>query len=236
MLNERKKSMNTVAIIVAAGLGKRMQHRLPKVFLPLGRRPLLAHTLAPFEQCPLVREIMIVVPRGYEVRCWREIVEQYSCRKVSAVIHGGRERQDSVYAALKLLPPTTGLVAIHDGARPLVTTVIIARSIRVACRYGAAVTAMPVKDTIKQVKGGRIAATLRRSELWAMQTPQVFRYPLVRRAYDQARRRRVTATDDAFLVEQTGQAVAVVEGSYENIKVTTPEDLAMAETLLRWRK
>jgi 2-C-methyl-D-erythritol 4-phosphate cytidylyltransferase len=216
-------------------MGKRMKSRVPKVFLPLAGKPVLAHTLKPFEQSAAIREIIIVVPAGYEMRCWKEVVERYGCRKVTAIIHGGKERQDSVCAALRLVSPRTGLVAIHDGARPLVDAGTISRCLRTARRMGAAVAAMPVKDTIKRVRGATIYATLDRKELWAMQTPQVFSYPLIIRAYRQARHRRVKATDDAFLAERLRHPVQVVEGSYANLKITTPEDLVAAETFLRRR-
>jgi 2-C-methyl-D-erythritol 4-phosphate cytidylyltransferase len=228
--------MTAVAIIVAAGQGKRMKTRMPKVFLPLAGKPILAHTLKPFEQSSVIREIIVVVPAGYAVRCWKEIVEKYGFRKVSAVIHGGKERQDSVAAALKLVTPQTELVAIHDGARPLVQARTIQLSLEAAQRIGAAVVAVRVKDTIKQVSGTTIRATLDRNELWAMQTPQVFRYPLILKAYQQIPQRAVAATDDASLVEKLGHAVTVVEGDYENIKVTTPDDLVVAATLLHRRK
>lgn len=227
--------MKGVAIIVAAGMGKRMKNKMPKAFLPLLKKPILAHTLQPFEKSPFIHEIIVVVPKGFEGFCRKQIIDKYGFRKVVAVITGGKERQDSVYAAIQQVDPDTNLVAIHDGARPLVTEEIIRKAFRQCRKHAAVVVAVPVKDTVKKVTHQIVRATLNRSELWAMQTPQVFAYDLIFKAYQKADKDGFYATDDALLVERMGKKVHVVEGSYRNIKITTPEDLTMAESLLQRR-
>jgi 2-C-methyl-D-erythritol 4-phosphate cytidylyltransferase len=226
----------TVAVIVAAGLGKRMKSKTPKAFLTLLKKPVLAYTVAPFEKSPLVNEIIIVVPRGYEKYCRRQIVNKFKFRKVVAIVTGGKERQDSVRAAIEQIDPDTDLVAIHDGARPLVTAEIIQRGWEKCKKEKAVVIAVPVKDTIKRAAHHIIRDTLDRGELWAMQTPQFFDYDLIFKAYQKADRDGFYATDDALLVERLGKKVHVVEGSYRNIKITTPEDMIMAAGLLQRRK
>lgn len=228
--------MRTVAIIVAAGTGKRMKNKIPKAFLSLLQKPILAQTLQPFAKCACIDEIIVVVPKGYESYCRKWVIDKYGFHKVIAIIPGGKERQDSVCAAIQQIDPDTNMVVIHDGARPLVTANIIRRGWEKCKKVKAVVTAVPVKDTIKKAWHNVVRATLPRKELWAMQTPQIFEYDLIFKAYQKAYRDRFYATDDALLVERLGQKVHIVQGSYRNIKITTPEDMIMAASLLQRRK
>ena len=227
---------NTGAVIAAAGSSSRMGG-VDKIFALLAGRAVLAHSVAAFESHPRVGAAVIVlhpdsVDRG------RALVHEMGWRKVAAVVAGGGRRQDSVAAGLDALPPTCGWVLVHDGARPCVTGDVIDRGIDAAEECGAAVAAAPVKDTIKVVDAdGVVVETPDRAALWAVQTPQVFRLDLLRAAYAAyaANDDDVTddVTDDAGLVEKLGHAVKVFHGSYDNIKVTTPEDLDVAAALLR---
>jgi 2-C-methyl-D-erythritol 4-phosphate cytidylyltransferase len=166
----------------------------------------------------------------------QKVVIKYRLKKVTAVVRGGRHRQDSVYAAIKHLPADCRMVAIHDGVRPFIPVNVIEKGFRLGRQARAVITAIPVKDTVKKVKQGKVKNTLDRKELWQVQTPQVFEAKLIRAAYEKAMQAGQYVTDDAQLVEKLGKPVAVVEGSYDNIKITTPEDLPLAETILKRRK
>ena len=221
---------DVAAIIVAAGVGTRMGSS-DKVFAVLGDRPLLAHTLASFQACPAVRRIVLVLAAEKSDRR-RQLVADYGLHKVTATCTGGPRRQDSVRCGLDALGECHWVV-VHDGARPLVSADIIQRGLEAARATGAAVAAMPVVDTIKRSDGDvRALRTLDRSTLWAIQTPQVFRYDLLRRAHDE-----VTAdvTDDAAMLEALGLPVSLFPGSRLSVKITTPEDLQLAEALLQLR-
>ena len=232
----------TAAIVLAAGQGKRMQSAVAKQFLLLNNEPVVCHSLHAFEKSDV--ETIILVTGADEIEyCREEIVKKYGFKKVSAIVAGGKERYHSVYEGLCALAgglEVDGIVLIHDGARPMVTQEIIARTVEAAKAYGACVAAMPVKDTIKVADSdGFAAATLARSTLWQIQTPQTFQYNLVFGAYkkllsDEAYQKGIT--DDAMVVESMcGGHVKLVEGSYENIKVTTPEDMIAAESFLKRR-
>ncbi len=222
------------AVIVAAGRGRRMGAPGNKVFLPLGGRPILAHTLAAFEACAVVEALAVVVAPGERERA-AEICAAAGCRKVTAIVEGGAERQDSVRAGLAALD-TEG-VLVHDAARPLVTPERIDACRRAAEEHGAAALAVPVKDTIKVTDDdGWIVATPERRTLWAVQTPQAFVRSELAEAHRLALADGVMATDDAMLLERLGRRIAVVEGDYGNVKITTPEDLWLAERLLARRK
>jgi 2-C-methyl-D-erythritol 4-phosphate cytidylyltransferase len=226
--------MKVTAIIVAAGLGKRMGGAIPKQFLSLRGRPLLAHTLAPFEEIREIEEIFLLIPPGWEDHCRKEIVEKYGFKKVSKVVLGGQERQDSVYSGLRETSHDTDLILIHDGVRPLVTKAQIQDSITMAARYGAAVVAIPLADTLKKVgSDGSIKETLRRDDLWLAQTPQTFQKKIILKAYEAAFHEHFCGTDDAALVERAGFEVKVVPGTASNFKVTTLTDLSLAEALLQ---
>ncbi len=226
--------MNVTAIIVAAGLGKRIGQKTPKQFLNLLGQPVLAHTLLPFESVQEISEVIVLLPKGWEEHCRREIIEKYDFKKVSKLISGGKERQDSVYRGLKETSAKSDLIVIHDGVRPLVTKTMIEASLTTASTYGAAVVAVPLADTLKKVVSGHlIKETLKREGLWLAQTPQTFRRDILLKAYDAAFSDGFYGTDDAALMERAGFEVRVVPGAITNLKVTTPEDLRLAEIFLR---
>ena len=225
--------MNVTAIIPAAGMGKRMGGAIPKPFLRIGGRPILAHTLDAFERCASVDEVILVVGIGDLQGVSEEVVDRYEFTKVRKIISGGEERQDSVREGLKAVEAGTEIVVIHDGVRPFVDPKHLSESIEQCRSCGAVITAVPVKDTIKEAKNGLVTNTLDRSTLWAIQTPQTFALDLIMRAHQQAFEARITATDDAALVERLGHPVHLLRGSYHNIKITTPEDLALGEMILK---
>lgn len=224
------------AIVLAAGKGSRMGSSIQKQYLKLAGRPLLCYALEAFEHSPVDQVILVTGP-GEEEYCRREIVESYGYSKVSAIVPGGRERYHSVYEGLKAVKDCDD-VLIHDGARPCVTEEIIKAAMDGAASYKACVIGMPVKDTIKIADGnGDTVCTPDRSQLWLVQTPQAFSYELVKKAYDTLFENQYISqniTDDAMVVEMmTLQKVHLIKGSYENIKVTTPEDMEIAEIFLR---
>lgn len=220
---------NTGAVIAAAGSSNRMGG-VDKIFALLEGRAVLARSVAAFEGHPRVGAAIVVLHPD-SVERGRDLAREMGWGKVAAVVAGGERRQDSVAAGLDALPPGCRWVLVHDGARPCVTGDVIDRGIDAAERGGAAVAGVPVKDTIKVVDGdGVVVETPDRAALWAVQTPQVFRLDLLRAAYAAG---DADVTDDAALVERLGRAVRVFHGSYDNIKVTTPEDLDVATALLR---
>jgi 2-C-methyl-D-erythritol 4-phosphate cytidylyltransferase len=224
--------MKTIAIIAAGGQGKRIEGKLPKQFLMLKDKPILSRTVDKFERCELIDEIILVVPEDYLGYCSQAIVDQYDFKKVRKVICGGDERQDSVYLGLKASPNNTSIVVIHDGARPLISTDKISESIKICEEKKAVVLAVPVKETIKRVEHGSIVTTLDRDKIWLTQTPQTFEYKLILDAYKKAEEDNFVGTDDSALVERLGYEVTILEGDYKNIKITTAEDLSIAEKLL----
>lgn len=215
--------MKVVAIIAAGGQGKRMGQ--PKQMLPLAGKPMLSWTIEAFRSVPGVNQIIVATNR--------DNLGMVSALNVT-VVEGGKERQDSVLNALDLVPKETDIVLVHDGARPLVTRDIIETCIKEAGSFGAAVAGVPVKDTLKKVGDDSIILeTKDRSGLWQVQTPQAFKYEIITRAYKNA---KLKATDDSKLVEDLGIKVKMVMGNNENIKITTPEDLKIAEIILGARK
>jgi len=214
------------ALIAAAGSGERLGRGVNKAFVEVAGRPILAHTLAVFEACDAVDEIVIVTGER-DMEAASELVRRFGFAKVAAVAAGGEHRQDSVRNGLG--KANRDIIAIHDAARPMVTCEIIESSINKAAEMGACVAAVPVIDTIKFVSGGIVGSTIDRTSLYLVQTPQTFRADIICRAYEAAYRDGVYATDDAALVERLGEPVAIVEGSYDNIKITTPSDLAIAQ-------
>lgn len=227
------------AVVLAGGQGRRMKSRVQKQYMTLAGRPLISYPLEAFERSP-VDAIVLVTGAGEENFVRREILAPLGLSKVTAVVAGGKERYHSVYEGLKALSGCD-IVLIHDGARPLVDEGVIDRAIRGAMDHEACVVGMPVKDTIKVSDGhGFAAGTPDRSLLWQVQTPQAFSYELVRRAYDTLMADpdlQKGITDDAMVVEScTDRRVRLVEGSYENLKVTTPEDMCLAEALLEKRR
>ena len=223
------------AIILAAGSGRRMNSAVPKQYLLLDGRPVLYYTLRAFEESA-VTDIVLVIGADEIEYCRQEFMEKYRLSKITAVVAGGRERYHSVYEGLKAAAGSD-YVLIHDGARPFVTADVIARSIEAVKVSGACAAGMPVKDTIKVVDAdGLVKETPVRSTLWQIQTPQSFSCPLITRAYKEmiASGRESSVTDDAMVLERmTGQRVRVIEGDYRNIKITTPEDLLVAEAYIK---
>lgn len=221
--------MKTIALIPAAGMGRRMKAGVNKQYLELGGRPILARTLALFDEHPRVDGIIVISPADEIDFCRTEVVERFGFNAVQAIVAGGAERQDSVRNGLEgCEADPDDIVLIHDGARPLLPPALIDESIDTARRTGACVVGVPLKDTVKSVSSGTIVATPERRTLWLAQTPQAFRLSLLREAHRRAAMDNFTGTDDASLVERLGHPVAMIEGSYRNIKITTPEDLILA--------
>lgn len=226
-------TMKTVAIIPAGGAGKRLGLEVAKQYLLLDSSPMLVHTLRVFQMTEMVSAVVLVVPKEDEASVQKQIVEKYGLTKVISIVAGGRERQDSVRNGLQAVPGTCDVVIVHDGVRPFVTPDMVRRVVAAAAEYGAASIGVPAKDTIKETTVENIVTTtLPRQNLWQTQTPQAFRYDVLCRAYAEAQRDHFYGTDDASLVERTGVKVRMVTGSHENIKITTPEDLLMAEALM----
>lgn len=222
------------AIIVGAGQGRRIGAALPKVFLPIGRQPLLVHTLSVFLSLPEITGVVLVIPPGEEPRTQKIIAGLPEAGRIRSLVAGGARRQDSVHAGLDQVAAQTRLVLVHDAARPFVTPELIRRVLAAAAATGAAVPGVPVTDTLKRIdENSRITATVDRRQLQAIQTPQGFQTDILRRAYAESWEKKWTATDDAGLVERLGLPVAVVPGDPANFKVTTQLDLRLAECLLR---
>ena len=229
--------MKVAAIIPAAGKGKRMGHTTPKHFIHLEGKPILAYTLEAFEKCPAVDYVMMVVRSGEEEYCLSEVVERYGFRKVLRIVIGGEKRQDSVYNGIKELDEDTDIVVVHDGVRPFVPPELISETIKLAMYVDGVVAALPVKDTIKEVtRDGLIKGTPNRDSLWFAQTPQTFKKRVLEEAFMRAFTDKFHGTDEASLVERMGGKVKIIEGSHENIKITTKEDLFYAELILRSRR
>lgn len=220
------------AIVLAAGRGRRMGGGPPKQFMSLAGRPLLFHALAAFERASQVDHVVLVTLAGRVDRC-REDVRRWGLGKVSAVVAGGERRQDSVAEGLGAVPADASVIAVHDGARPLILPEQIDAVVDLASKKGSAVLGTPVTDTIKEIEDGRVLHTLDRSRMWCVQTPQAFRASIFREAHGEAARRGYGGTDDTSLVERLNAPVYVVAGRQDNLKITAPEDLAMAESILR---
>jgi 2-C-methyl-D-erythritol 4-phosphate cytidylyltransferase len=217
------------AIVVAAGNGSRMGGEIPKQFMELAGRPVLAHTLRALQDTPSVSEI-ITVTKEQDILMVYDLLKEYEITKGTAVVPGGETRQQSVKCGLKIASGAD-FILIHDGARPCVLPQQVERTIAAAAQFGGAVLGCPVTDTLKQVnQQGMVVGTVDRSSLWQAQTPQVFRADVIRAAYENPQRE--DTTDDCALVEQMGAAVVMVEGTSDNIKITTPADLAIAEAIL----
>lgn len=230
-MSEKKRH---AAIVLAAGKGSRMKSNVPKQYLSLEGKPVLYYALRAFEES-FIDEIVVVTGAGEEVYCQNEIVKKYGFQKVTRVIAGGKERYDSVYRGLCALKGAD-YVYIHDGARPFIDQDMLARAKENVEKYQACAAGMPSKDTIKIInKEGFVEETPQRKSVWTIQTPQVFSYPLIYRAYEKMYQDMPTIqiTDDAMVVETMLQMpVKLYEGSYNNIKITTPEDLSVAKAFL----
>lgn len=227
--------MDCTVIIPAAGKGTRMGMGKRKQYILLNGIPVLARTIEPFQQCSLIKEIIVITSKDEIEYCKDEIIEKYNYSKVSAIVQGGDHRQDSVYNGIQAISSNTNIVLVHDGARPLIEECEIVKSIEAAVRYGGACVGVKVKDTIKEAdKENLIINTPNREKLWMIQTPQTFQHKIIREAYEKAKREKFYGTDEAMLVEKYKLSqIKIIEGSYQNIKITTKEDLIMAESVLQ---
>lgn len=224
------------AIVLAAGRSTRMGGGPNKQFTELLGRPLVYYSLAAFEQCRVV-DAVVVVRRPDCARRAEQIVHEFGFQKVVAFTEGGVERQNSVWNGLEKCGPATDIVAVHDGARPLVTPALIESTVASAHAHGTGISASKVVDTIKEANADQtVIRTVDRTKLWAVQTPQTVRLPLLREAYTKVFEKQTVVTDEAAAVESLGQKVHLVETPFLNLKITTPSDLAIAEALLRQRQ
>lgn len=226
--------MRVTALIPAAGMGKRMGAGINKQYLMLAGRPILAHTLAVFEQAPCIDEVCLVIPEDEIPFCRENVVERYGFSKVRRIVPGGSERQHSVLNGLRAMdsPDPEDVVVIHDGVRPFVPLPALESSVETARAHDGALVAVPVKDTVKVARDGTVLETPARDTLWLAQTPQSFRYGIIRDAHERAAAEGWLGTDDASLLERLGMKVRIVPGDYGNFKITTPEDLILAEAFL----
>lgn len=226
--------MKTVAIIPAGGAGKRLKAHVAKQFLMLDTLPVLVHTIKVFQESARIDDIILALPPEEIVSVRQELIEKYGLTKVTNVVAGGQERQDSVRNCLLAVTGTCDFVVVHDAVRPFVTEELIGRVIDAAGDTGAASIGVKAKDTIKETgEDNTVLATIPRQNLWLTQTPQAFKFELLKEAYTEAYKEKYYGTDDASLVEQLGKEVRMVEGSYENIKITTKEDMLIADALMK---
>ena len=221
--------MNSV-IIVAAGSGKRMKAGINKQFLLIDGKEILAHTIDKFYNCDEIGEIIVCVKENEEEMLKEKIISKYGYKDIK-IAYGGKERQDTIKNGLEKLDEDSEIVLIHDGARPFIEDEIIKNAISETKEHGATVVGVPVKDTIKIVKDGKITDTPDRSIVWAAQTPQSFKREIVEVSYKNAYEKGIYGTDDAMLAEYAGYEVHMVKGSYDNIKITSPEDMGFAESI-----
>nr|WP_263323906.1 2-C-methyl-D-erythritol 4-phosphate cytidylyltransferase [Neobacillus sp. Marseille-Q6967] len=225
--------MTYQVILPAAGQGKRMGAGKNKLLLELNGIPVFIHTIKVFEEDDLCKGIILSIHPQDEVE-FRFLLKKYKVKKVLDLVLGGKERQDSIYNALKTVKGD-GIILVHDAARPFILKEHIHRLVATAQETGAAIIGVPAKDTMKKVSNLVVEETVERSSLWAVQTPQAFRISLLLQAYDQAEKDQYVGTDDSSLVERISYPVSVVEGDYDNIKLTTPEDLFFAEAIMKKR-
>ena len=226
--------MRTVVIIPAGGVGKRLEAQRAKQYLLLDGVPVLVHTLRVFEQAKVIDEIILVLPPDDVASAQQQLINKYGLTKVTAVVAGGKERQDSVRNGFAAITGECDIVIIHDAVRPFVTKEMINQVIAAVVSFEAASVGVKAKDTIKETKKDNlVAATIPRQNLWLTQTPQAFKFDLLKKAYTAAYRDKYYGTDDASLVERIGAKVIMIEGCYGNIKITTPEDLILAEALMK---
>ena len=238
------KKASCTAIILAAGQGKRMNSQVPKLYLEVQEKPILYYTLQTFMDSKYIDRIILVVGAGQVEQVKKDIVARYNFSKVTEVIEGGKERYDSVWCALqRISDEQDAYVFIHDGARAFVSEEVIERAYENVLKYKACVVGMPVKDTIKIVDDSQmVSKTPDRAFLWQAQTPQVFEVEIIKEAYENVMNHHSELsvnmiTDDSMLVETLGKCdVKLVQGSYDNIKITTPEDIVMAEQILKGKK
>ena len=219
-------------VVVAAGKSERMGAKVDKAFLSLGPKPVLAYSLEAFERCPDIHGVVLVV-RKDRVDAARGMAEMFGCSKVRRVVAGGAQRQQSVVNGLAVLSEDVTIVAVHDGARPCVSPELISETIKTAKRYGSGVAAVPITDTVKLVERGlTVSKTLDRSKLWAVQTPQTFKRDLLEKAFAAVQKKKVKVTDEASAVELVAKNVRLVAATVTNVKITTPDDLVLATSLV----
>ena len=223
-----------MALIVAGGIGLRMNQRKRKQYLTLAGQPIIAHTLAAFEKCNHIDGIILVVPADDILSVRQNILPILKLEKPIQLVAGGKHRQDSVYNGLKKLGPDCRIVVIHDGVRPFVSPDQISACIFEAEKHGACLLGIPAFDTLKKVQSNRLVEkTLDRERIWLAQTPQAFKTELIKKAHLRAQKDNILGTDDAYLVERLGIDVKFIQGSRRNIKITTIEDLELSEALVR---
>ena len=226
--------MKVIALIPAAGMGKRMGAGINKQYLLLQGKPIVAHTVSVFENASCIDDIYLVIPAQEIPYCREEVLAPHGFAKVRGIVPGGAERQNSVLNGLRAMGDVgdDDVVLIHDGVRPFLPLHVLEKAVAAAAAHDGALVAVPVKDTVKLVSAGIITETPPRERLWLAQTPQAFRYGVIRAAHEIAEAEGFLGTDDAMLVERLGKDVHIVLGDYRNMKITTPEDLLIAEAFL----
>ncbi|NYF25749.1 2-C-methyl-D-erythritol 4-phosphate cytidylyltransferase [Sporosarcina sp. JAI121] len=225
--------MNYTVMMPAAGSGQRMGAGYNKLFLELDDKPILIHTLEVFEGDPSCDGIILAIKPDERAKI-QSLLERFTIKKVKALVNGGEERQGSVAACIRA-HDAGGIVLVHDAARPFIRRSVIAELVEVADGHGAAIAGVRAKDTMKYAQAGVVEGTVDREKLWIIQTPQAFQYDLLRQASDQAQAEDFLGTDESMLVERLGEPVRIVESSYDNVKMTTQEDLVFGEALLKRR-
>ena len=221
------------AVVPAGGRGVRMGSGIPKQFLSLGGVPLFIHALRVLNDSAIISEIIVVVPESDREHCEKEVLPSFDLAKISAVVSGGPRRQDSVYNGLLAVDEHSDLILVHDAVRPFLTGSLVGAVVEAASQHGAAIVAIPMRDTVKQVSADQmVQQTLDREGLWLAQTPQAFQRDLLARAHRWGQTHNLDATDDAYLVERLEHPVAIVPGTSDNMKITRPEDLLMGEAIL----
>jgi len=227
-----KKAFNkSTAIVVASGTGSRMGSEIPKQFIEVMGKPIISYTLNSLSKCSDIDDIIIVTLPEYLVYC-KDVVDAFNFKKVSKIVCGGQTRSQSVFNGLNELDDSCDMVVIHDGVRPLIDSDTVSKCISAAVKYGCAAVGVRMKDTIKFVEDGFIEGTVDREKLWQIQTPQVFKKDLILSFYKNADINSISATDDCALAERAGYKIKIVEGKYENIKITTPQDIFIMKGLL----
>ena len=223
-------------IIPAAGRGTRMGKSINKQYISLDKKAILTHTIIAFDKCPYIDEILIVVADNEEKLFKDKVLKEYRIKKPYKLVVGGSTRQESVYNAVKKVDERCTIISVHDGARPLISNKEIINTVLGAKKYGGCVLGVPVKDTVKKADSdGFVSATVERSTLYNIRTPQVFKADILKEAYKNAEEKGIIGTDDSYLVEENDIKVKIIKGSYNNIKITTPEDLIYAQEILSSR-
>lgn len=227
----KRGDFKVTAIVVAGGVGNRMNSDIPKQFIDVMGKPIIAYTINSLSKCSLIDEIIVVTLQEYLVYM-KDVVDAFGFKKVAKIVCGGSSRQESVYNGLKEVSDDTDIVAIHDGARPMIDDGVISECIIAAKEFGCAAVGVKMKDTIKSVdSNGFIEFTADREKLWQVQTPQIFKKEIICSLHEKYIENPIS-TDDCFLAEQDGYKVKMVEGKYENIKITTPQDIHIMKGLL----